>query len=163
MVQIFNIDDLATEVITTSNNLVNTSNNLLNRITDLYTKDITFQENVTVSGDLAVNGAKTSTKILEIANDSQNITPLLKIDDNSSADRNIIELYKQDIEVFSIDNSGKLSTSIMLISFIPRLQRSDCSWELVINIYKARNDLHFGCLVLWVNLLILKRGFGTIK
>jgi len=111
MVQTFNIYDLATEIVTTSNKLVNTSNQILNKITDLYTKNITFEENVTVSGDLAVNGAKTSTKILEIANDSQNITPLLKIDDNSSADRNIIELYKQDIEVFSIDNSGKLSTS----------------------------------------------------
>ena len=110
MTQIFNIDNLATYV-------VDTSNKLLDRITDLYTKDITFEENVTVSGDLTVNGTTVTintdaytTEILQIANDSENTLPLLKIDDNStSSTRNIIEVYKENIEVFSIDNSGKLN------------------------------------------------------
>jgi len=134
MVQIFNIDDLATEVITTSNNLVNTSNNLLNRITDLYTKDITFQKNVTVNSNLTIGGVLTvngtttsvntdaySTEILEIINTSisDDGKPLLKISDNStSSTRNIIEVYKEDIEVFSIDNSGKLSTSNVIVNGI---------------------------------------------
>jgi len=117
MVQIFNIDDLSTEIVTTSNNLLNTSNQLLNKITDLYTKNITFEENVTVSGDLTVNGTTVaintdaySTEILQIANDSENTAPLLKIDDNSSTSvRNIIQLNKNNDSIFSIDNSGKLN------------------------------------------------------
>lgn len=63
MVQVFNIDQLVTEIDTTSNKISK-------RITDLYTKDITFEENVTVEGNLTttgnVNGA-TPTEISKLS------------------------------------------------------------------------------------------------
>ena len=82
----------------------------LSSSTDVTVKDLT------VSGDLTVNGTTVtintdaySTEILQIANDSENTIPLLKIDDNSSSSvRNIIQLNKNNDNVFSIDNSGKL-------------------------------------------------------
>jgi hypothetical protein len=108
---ILSIDGIATRV-------SDTSNNISNRITDLYTKDITFQENVNVSGDLKVEGTTVTiktdtytTETLEIVNTASiNNSTLLKINQTKDSG-NIIEVLKDTGTVITVDNSGNLTTT----------------------------------------------------
>jgi hypothetical protein len=102
----------------------NTFNSISNRITDLYTNDITFQQNVTVNNDLTVSGNLTvdgtttsintdsyTTEILEIVSTNVNDDkPVLKVVESGSVG-NIIEVYKGNDQVFLIDNSGAITTT----------------------------------------------------
>jgi len=108
---ILSIDGIATQV-------SDTSNNISNRITDLYTKDITFQENVNVSGDLKVEGTTVTiktdtytTETLEIVN-TASITnsTLLKINQTKNSG-NIIEVLNDSTNVIIVDNSGNMTTT----------------------------------------------------
>jgi len=124
---------IASDITDTSNNLIQditySSNSISNRITDLYTYDISFQQNVTVNNDLTVNGNLTvdgtttsintdayTTEILEIVSTNINDDkPVLKVVESGTVG-NIIEVYKEANEVLSIDNSGKLITSDVQIN-----------------------------------------------
>jgi hypothetical protein len=113
---------IARDIGNTSNDLIrdigNTSNSISNRITDLYTNDITFQQDVTVSGNLNVNGTETkintdsyTTEILEIVSTNVNDDkPVLKVVESGSVG-NIVEVHKGDDEVFLINNSGDITTT----------------------------------------------------
>ena len=51
---VYNLSQYTSNVI--NSNIENTSNAISNRITDLYTQDLTFQQNVTVNNDLTIGG-----------------------------------------------------------------------------------------------------------
>jgi alpha-tubulin suppressor-like RCC1 family protein len=124
---------IASDITNTSNKLIqdiqNTSNSISNKIADLYTKDLSFQQNVTINNDLTVGGNLTvdgtttsintdsyTTEILEIVSTNVNDNkPVLKVVETGTIG-NIIEVYKNVDEVFKIDNSGDLFANNLNIS-----------------------------------------------
>jgi len=101
-----------------SENISNNSNDISNRITNLFTNDVTLEKNLTIGGDLTVNGTTATvntdsytTEILEITRTNLiDNRPLLKVEEYGTIS-NIIEVYKGADKVLNIDNSGKLITS----------------------------------------------------
>jgi hypothetical protein len=91
------------------------SNKLVDDIKNLFKNDVGFKQNVTVDGNLTVNGATVSINTDSYSAEKldligTNNAPILKIRELSE-EGNIVEIYKDTDLVIVVDNLGKLTTS----------------------------------------------------